>query len=116
MRAYVWGMLALLIWNHPVSAQASAVAPGPRLVTSWSDTWEPASLTAAPLAGTVRARALGRGTKWAIGGALVVGILSAAVANTLCERSSCSGPTLTWGVIGAGLGAVLGGLIAEATD
>lgn len=116
MRAYVWGMLAVLIWNHPVSAQASAAAPGPRLVASWSDTWEPASLTAAPLVGTVRARALGRGTQWAIGGALVVGILSAAVANTLCERSSCSGPTLTWGVIGAGLGAVLGGLIAEATD
>jgi len=36
--------------------------------------------------------------------------------NALCERRECTGPTLTWGVIGAGVGAAVGALIATATD
>ena len=72
------------------------------------------SAVAAPLAA---ARSLSRTGQWALGGALGLGTLSAAVASALCERSTgCVGPTLTWALIGAAAGAALGALIAEATD
>jgi len=92
------------------------MAPGPRLVASWNDGWEPAAF-AKPTRLESESAPLSRGTKWALGGGLVVGILSAATGNALCERhDGCTGPTLTWGVIGAGVGAVIGALVAKATD
>ncbi len=115
MRACFLAAVSVVIWSHPVVAQVSPAAPGPQLVATWSDSWEPPSLASTPHLGIKRARVLGRGAKW-IGGALVVGTLSAAVANALCERRECTGPTVTWGLIGAAAGAALGGLMATATD
>ena len=115
MRACFWIAVLVVAGSHPVLAQTSPAAAGPRLATSWTEAWAPAPFGLSYL-GTPSARALSRGTKWALGGALVVGILSAAVANALCEHSECTGPTLKWGVIGAVAGAALGGVIAAASD
>jgi hypothetical protein len=116
MRAWLLVAGSVVIWSHSVAAQASPTPAGPRLVATWSDSWEPASLAASTRLATAGARALGREAKWALGGAIVAGTLSAAVANALCERSDCTGPTLQWAVIGAGTGAALGALIAKATE
>jgi hypothetical protein len=115
MRACFCIAVLVVVGSHPVLAQTSPAAAGPRLATSWTETWEPAPVAPSYL-GNTSTRALSRGTKWALGGALVVGILSAAVANALCEHRECTGPTLKWGVIGAASGAALGGLIAVASD
>lgn len=115
MRACVLAVLSIVLWNLPVLAQQASGASGPRLVAHWSEVWAPPALRSTDFE-SASAR-LSRGTKWALGGGAVVGLLSAATANALCERSDgCTGPTLTWGVIGAGVGAVLGALIATATD
>jgi hypothetical protein len=115
MRACVWTALFLVAGIHPALAQASPAAAGPRLGTRWTEAWEPAPL-ASPHESTTGALALSRGTKWAVGGGLVVGVLSAAVANALCEHTKCTGPTLKWGMLGAASGAALGALIATASD
>ena len=115
MRACFWIAVLVVLGSHSVLAQTSPTPAGPRLATSWTEAWEPAPFVLSYL-DTTSARAPSRGTKWALGGALVVGILSAAFANALCEHSECTGPTLKWGVIGAASGAALGGLIAAASD
>ena len=115
MRPYVCLVVLVLGGSLPALAQTSPAAAGPRLATSWIEAWRPEGL-AAPSRGITSARALSRGTKWALGGALVVGTLSATIVNVLCEHSSCTGPTLKWGIVGAASGAALGGLIAAASD
>jgi len=115
MRPYLWLAVLVLCGSLPALAQTSPAAAWPRLATSWTQAWKPEGM-AAPSRGITSARALSRGTKWALGGALVVGTLSATIANVLCEHSNCTGLTLKWGIVGAASGAALGGLIAAATD
>jgi hypothetical protein len=101
LRTCFLALISIAVWSLPAFAQEASVAPGPRLVAAFTESTRLES-SRAPLS---------RGTKWALGGGIVVGVLSAATANALCERhDGCTGPTLTWGVIGAGVGAVLGAL------
>ena len=109
----VCATLWLVLWSHPAVGQLPAVEPGPRL-TSLREPWEPSALTRSHALGTLDAGTLSSKAKWALGGALIGGVLSAAVANALCERQSgCAGPTITWGLIGGALGAAAGALIGR---
>jgi hypothetical protein len=95
MRGCLLALISTVVWSLPVFAREPSVAPGPRLVASWSDGWELAAFAKSTRLESSRAPP-SRGTKWALGGGLVVGILSAATANALCERrDGCTGPTLT---------------------
>jgi hypothetical protein len=106
-------VLWLAVWSSPVAGQVPLAEPGPRLTSVWQP-WDPGSPATSSLIQTVRAKATSSTTKWAIGGAIVGGVVSAAVANALCERQSgCSGPTLKWGLIGGVVGAALGAFIGE---
>jgi hypothetical protein len=107
----------ILLWAHPLDAQTSATGTGPRLTANWIHRWDPAALSrSADLAG-VRTQAMGRGAKAAVGGALLLGMAAALVRAGMCERgNSCTGPVIMWGLMGATVGAVVGGLLAGATE
>src|SRR4051812_10414587 len=95
MRACFLTLISTVLWNLPASAQETKAVSGPRLVASLSDEWKPPGLSRSTWLSQSSA-SLSRGAKWALGGGLVVGILSAATANALCERQDgCTGPTLT---------------------
>jgi hypothetical protein len=110
------GCVAVILWSvismGPLAAQGSPPVAGPRVASHWSERWDFPSFSTAPLMSTP-ARALSHQAKWTLGGAVVAGIASA---NALCEHTGCTGPTRRWGLIGAGVGAVLGSIIGKATD
>ena len=50
-------------------------------------------------------------------GALALGATAALIRASMCESGdSCTGPTIGWGLMGATVGAVLGGLVAGRSD
>jgi hypothetical protein len=103
--------LWLLLWTPPAFGQVSLVAAGPRLAPTW-ESWEHSPAVTSTEPGTTQRERLSRSARWAVGGAIVGGVLAAAVANAVCERDSgCTGPTLKWALIGAAVGAAVGGLI-----
>lgn len=111
----LWAALSLVLWTSPALCQVHGREPGPRLTGIW-ERWnpDPAESNRLPQLG---ARSLTPSAKWAIGGAIVGGVLAAAVANALCERSSgCTGFTLQWALVGAAAGAAAGALIGSTDD
>jgi hypothetical protein len=111
-----WRLGPSTVVRSPVGARTPAAGTsGPRLAQDWTQSWQSdRSFSRTDRAG---ARVLARSNKWALGGGLVFGFLSAASANALCERSDgCAGPTVEWGLLGAAVGAGLGALIASGTD
>jgi hypothetical protein len=117
MRTRRWAGLLMLLWAHPLEAQTSATGIGPRMKTTWIHPWAPAALSRSADLDVARTQATGRGAKGAVGGALLLGTVAAIVRAGMCERGdSCTGPVVMWGLMGATVGAVLGGLLAGATE
>jgi hypothetical protein len=83
----------------------------------WIQAWEPATFPESAYLDGEGAQAMGRGAQGAVAGGLLLGTAAAVVRAALCDRGeSCTGPTIIWGLMGATVGAVAGGLIAGATD
>jgi hypothetical protein len=117
MRTCRWAGLLILLGAHPIEAQTSPAGIGPRMPADWIHPWEPVALSRSADRDVARAQAMGRGTKGAVGGALLLGTAAAMVRAGMCERGhSCTGPVIMWGLLGATVGAVVGGLVAGATE
>jgi hypothetical protein len=85
--------------------------------TTWIHPWTLAALPRSADLDVARTQATGRGAKGAVGGALLLGTVAAIVRAGMCERGdSCTGPVVMWSLMGATVGAVLGGLLAGATE
>lgn len=111
MRTCLWAALLIGPWCPPAAAHAQSTGGGPRIEASWVIS---SSLsTPAPAAASRHRAALSRGEKGALAGALALGATAAVIRASMCESGdSCIGPTIGWGLMGATVGAVLGGLIA----
>ena len=119
MRARWWAGLLLLCCAQRGLAQAplsgSSVPSGPRLQAPWMQAAgperRPVQLDLA------RARAMSRGMKGALVGAVVLGTAAAMLRASMCEHGeSCAGPVLMWGLMGGTVGAAVGGLAAGSTE
>ena len=109
MRICLGAGLVMAFWYSPAYAQSPA--GGPRIEAGWMI--PPGVSAPSSAAGRRHGAALSRGERGALAGALVLGTMAAVIRTSMCERGeSCTGPTLGWGVMGATVGAVLGGLIA----
>jgi len=107
----------LILWSTAAAAQAAPPVDGPRVGASWPVPWEPSQPTAAADRGYTQMAAMGRGMKGALAGAVLLGTTAAVIRGSMCDRrESCIGPTVLWGLMGATVGAVVGGLIAGATE
>jgi hypothetical protein len=119
MRARWWAALLLLCFTQRGLAQAplpgSSGLSGPRLQASWMQAAAPERRPARlDLAG---ARAVSRGMKGALVGAVVLGTAAAMLRASMCERGeSCAGPVLMWGLMAGTVGAAVGGLAAGSTE
>jgi hypothetical protein len=103
-------LLIILCWV-PGTLQAQSPDGGPRIHATTMLQWRPTASTTDLIRGDQDA-AFSRAEKGALIGAIALGIPAAVIRASMCESGkNCTGPTILWGVMGATVGAVIGGLV-----